>query len=147
MCKIPHANGNYLISKLWTCSSICKSQTRSRFVNSSGSNDAPYASINWAIICMNSLGNCLSPVPRQAIIPTLMVGWLLIAPLRTDFNEIWIGIQQFFAQESEFENVICKMAAVLFRSQTRGTGQHLSIYRPLLVINTVNPTWKTKLSL
>ena len=49
----------------------------------------------------------LSPVSRQCIIEWLV----LIGQLETNFSKIWIKIQEF---ESELENVVCNMAAILF---------------------------------
>ena len=38
---------------------------------------------------------------------------LTTGPLRTNFWKVWIKIQTF-CQENAFENVVCKMAAILF---------------------------------
>ena len=62
-------------------------------------------------MCVSNLtiigsGNGLSPGRRQAIIWT-NAGILLIGPLGTNF----------FIQENAFENVVWKMAAILYRPQ------------------------------
>ena len=61
--------------------------------------------------------NGLLPVGRQAIIGT-NDGLLLIGPLGINCSEIFIKLLQFFfIQENAFENVVCKMAAILSWSQ------------------------------
>ena len=59
--------------------------------------------------------NGLSPDRHQAFIWTT-AGILLIGPLGTNFNEIWIKIQNFI-HENVFENVVCEMAATLSRGE------------------------------
>ena len=63
-----------------------------------------YWSVNYAIIG-------LAPAWGQAIIYT-SAGISLIEPLWTHFSKIWIKTK-FFIWENEFENVHCKMAAIL----------------------------------
>ena len=58
----------------------------------------------------------LSPERRQAIIWT-NAGILLIGPLGTNFSEILTGIQIFSLKKNPFENVVWKMASILYRSQ------------------------------
>ena len=53
--------------------------------------------------------NGLSPARRQAII-WANAGIMLIQSIGTNFNEIFI-------QENAFENIVCKMAAILSRPQ------------------------------
>ena len=72
-------------------------------------------------ICVGNLtiigsGNGLSPDRRQAITWSNVV-ILLIGPLGTNFSEMLIEIHIFFIQESPFENVVWKMAAILSRPQ------------------------------
>ena len=68
-------------------------------------------------LCINNLtiigsDNGLSPGRHQAIIWT-SDGQLLIEHLGTNFSEILIEILTFFIQESAFESVVWKMAAIL----------------------------------
>ena len=72
-----------------------------------------YMSVNWIGI---SPGNGLSPVRRQAITWT-SDGLLSIEPLGTNFSEIWMEIQKIYIHENAFKNVVCKMAAIVFRVQ------------------------------
>ena len=72
-------------------------------------------------ICVSKLtiigsDNGLSPDRHQAMIWT-DDGILLIGPLGTSFSEILIEIHAFFIQENAFENVVWKMAAILFQPQ------------------------------
>ena len=55
------------------------------------------------------------PSRRQAIIRT-NVGILLIAPIWTNFNVIWMEIH-IFHHENPFECIVWKMAAILSRPQ------------------------------
>ena len=50
---------------------------------------------------------------HQAIILT-SAGILLVGPIGTNFNEILIEIQTF-SFKNAFENVVCELAAILFR--------------------------------
>ena len=73
----------------------------------------PYMSVNWAIIGSD---DGLSPDLRQAII------WnnadiLSTGISGTNFSEIWIAIQTFFIEQNAIQNVLSKMAAILFRPQ------------------------------
>ena len=56
--------------------------------------------------------NGLSPGRRQAIISANAAIWL-IGSLGTKFSEILFEISYIFIQENGFENVVCKMAAIL----------------------------------
>ena len=72
-------------------------------------------------ICVSKLtiigsDNGLSPGRRQAIIWT-NAGILLIRPLGTNFNEMWIKILTFIIHENAFEGVVCEMASILFQPQ------------------------------
>ena len=58
----------------------------------------------------------LSPGRRQAIIWT-NAGILLITPLGTNFNEFFYRNSYIFIQENAFQNVVCKIAAILSRPQ------------------------------
>ena len=42
---------------------------------------------------------------------------LLTEPMETNFNEILIEVHIYFYQKAAFENVVCKMAAILPRPQ------------------------------
>ena len=53
-----------------------------------------------------------TPVQYQAIIWTNNV-LLLMWPLGTNVSEIWLKTPIIFLQENLFENIICKMAAIL----------------------------------
>ena len=71
-------------------------------------------------LCISNLttigsGNGLSPGRHQANIWT-NAGILLIEPLGTNFSEILFEIH-IFLQVNAFEQVICKMAAILSRPQ------------------------------
>ena len=70
-------------------------------------------------ICVGNLtiigsDNGLSPGRRQAIIWT-NAGILLIGPLGTNFSENRNRNLYIFIQENAFENVVWKMASILFR--------------------------------
>ena len=72
-------------------------------------------------ICVSKLNiiasdNGLSPGQHQAIIWT-NAGILLIKPSGTNFSEILIRIQIFSFTKNVLENVVCKMAFILCRSQ------------------------------
>ena len=77
--------------------------------------------INWCRvthICVGNLNiigsdNGFSPGRRQTIIWT-DTGILLIGPSGADFNEISIKKSYIFIHENLFENVVRKMAAILF---------------------------------
>ena len=58
----------------------------------------------------------LSPGQRQAIIWT-NAGISLIGTLGTNFSEFFYRNSYIFIQENAFENVVCKMAAILSRPQ------------------------------
>ena len=76
------------------------------------------------------------PVGRQAIIRT-NVGVLLIWPSGTYLSEIEIKIPQFSSTKNDFENVVCKMSAILSRSQcvkAKSSGD----YTDLLWCNNIN---------
>ena len=60
--------------------------------------------------------NGLSPDQPQTIIWAI-AGILLIRPLRTNFSEILQWNSKYFIEENTFENVICKMAVILFAPQ------------------------------
>ena len=60
--------------------------------------------------------NGLGPIRCQAIIWT-NAGILLIRPLGTKFREILTETHAFPFKKNAFENVVCKMAAILFRPQ------------------------------
>ena len=66
-----------------------------------------YMSVDKTTVASN---NGLSPVRHWAIIWT-NTGLLLIGPLGTNVSDIGIKIQQF--SYKNFENVVCKMAAIL----------------------------------
>ena len=78
--------------------------------------------VNWALthwggvthICIIGSDNGLSPGRRQAII-WINAGILSIGSLGTNVSEISIAIHTFFVQENVFENVVCKMAAIMAR--------------------------------
>ena len=70
-----------------------------------------YVSVNYAII---SSDNGLPPVRRHAIIWT-NAGLLLIRPIH--FSGLLIESQTFSSKKNAFENVVCRMAAILFRPQ------------------------------
>ena len=59
-----------------------------------------------------SSNNGLPLIQCQDIICTNYV-LMLIQPLAANLSETWIKTQQFF-QRNEFENIICKMTAILF---------------------------------
>ena len=61
------------------------------------------------------LDNGLSPVQYQAIIWT-NAGILLSGPLGRNFSEILIKIP-IFSLKNAFENVVCKMTAILSRGR------------------------------
>ena len=60
--------------------------------------------------------NGLPPGRRQAIIWTNAGIWS-IGPLGTNFNVILIENLNVFIQENALENVVCKMAVILFRGR------------------------------
>ena len=64
-----------------------------------------FAQANWVI---TDSGNGMWPVRNYAIIWT-NVGLLLTLPLGT------IKFETIFMDKNEFENVVCKMAIILFR--------------------------------
>ena len=68
--------------------------------------------------------NGMSPGWCQPIIRT-DAGILLIWPLGTIFSEISMKIPHIFIQENAFENINCKMAAILSRPQCSLSQQHL----------------------
>ena len=72
-------------------------------------------------ICVSKLSiigsdNGLSPDWRQAIIWT-NAGKLLIGPIETNSNENLISKFKHFNSINAFENIVCEMAAILFRPQ------------------------------
>ena len=72
-------------------------------------------------ICVGSLtiissDNGLSPGRRQAIIWTI-AGILLFGTFGTNFSQILSKIHTFSFKKISFENVVCKMAAILSRPQ------------------------------
>ena len=72
-------------------------------------------------ICVSKLtvigsNNGLSPSRRHAIIWT-NAGILLIGPLGTNFNEVFIEIHTFSFKKNPFENVVWKMASISSRPQ------------------------------
>ena len=72
-------------------------------------------------ICVSELAsigsdNGLSPRRRQAII-RINAGILLIRTLGAQFNEIFYRNSYIFIEENALENVVWKMAAILFRPQ------------------------------
>ena len=72
-------------------------------------------------ICVSELtiigsDNGLSPGRRQAIIWT-NAGILLIRPLGTNFNEIFIEINIISFKKIQIENVVWKMSSILSRLQ------------------------------
>ena len=71
-----------------------------------------FASLNRVSI---SPDNGLSPVRRQAIIWTSAELSLLIRPLRTNFSEILIKVQNIFIHENASENIVSDMVTILFR--------------------------------
>ena len=60
--------------------------------------------------------NGLSPGRRQAIIWN-NAGILLIGPLGTNFSVFFYRNSNIFIEENTFENVVCKMSAILSRPQ------------------------------
>ena len=70
-----------------------------------------YAPLNWVSI---GSGNGLSPVWCQAITWT-NADFLSTGPLGTNFSEIQIKMQNLLINENAFENVVCKMVAILLR--------------------------------
>ena len=69
--------------------------------------------MNWINI---GSGNGLSPDWHQAITWT-NAALLSIIPLRTNYSEIWINIQNFSFMINALENAVCKMAAILSRGR------------------------------
>ena len=86
-----HQATSHYLSQCWPSSMLPYGvATRPQVVNSSPPN-AAYVSVNWVSIGSD---NGLSPAQCQAIIWT-SVGILLMGPLRTNFSEIRIKIQNF----------------------------------------------------
>ena len=72
-------------------------------------------------MCVSELTNIgsdngLSPGRRQAII-LANAGILLIGTLGTNFNEILSEIHTFSFKKNVFENIVCEIAAILYRPQ------------------------------
>ena len=70
-------------------------------------------------ICVSKLtiigsDNGWLPARHQAII-WIKAGILLIQTLGTNFSEILNKVHTFVIQENAFENVVCKMMAILFQ--------------------------------
>ena len=74
---------------------------------------AAYMSANW--ISFGS-DNGLAPKRRQAITWT-NADLLSIGPKGTNFSEIWIEIQKIVIHENAFENIVCKMVAILSKER------------------------------
>ena len=43
--------------------------------------------------------------------------WCIVASLGTNFDKVWTKIQQLFYIIMNLKNIICKMAAILFKSE------------------------------
>ena len=73
-----------------------------------------YATLHWAT---NGSDNGLSPVQLQAIIWTnylLIVNWALANISQWNLNKT----KTIFNHKNQFDNVVCKITAILSRSQT-----------------------------
>ena len=78
--------------------------------------------------------NGLSPGRHQAIIWT-NASILLTGPLETNYSETLIEcipLVRMSSEENAFENVVCKMAAILSQPQCVNNGPHIKKHEALL---------------
>ena len=72
--------------------------------------------------------NGLSRGRRQAIICN-NAGILLIGPLGTNFSDFFYRNSNIFIEENTFQNVVCKMSAILSRPQCVNMLNYLKDYK------------------